>query len=95
MQKLKAMPHQNVTPVIVTDAGLRIPWFTLVKSLGWDFVGRVRNKTFCKKKLDTTWLPVRSLYQLGKLRPKNLGQYQQGRKQSFESRMVGVWRKHK
>jgi hypothetical protein len=95
MQKLKAMLPQNVTPVIVTDAGFRIPWFTLVESLGWDFVGRVRNKTFCKKKRDTTWLPVKSLYQLGTLRPKDLGQYQQGMKQSFESRMVVVWRKPK
>ena len=95
MQKLKAMLPQNVTPVIVTDAGFRIPWFTLVESLGWDFVGRVRNKTFCNKKRDSTWLPVKSLYQLGTLRPKDLGQYQQGMKQSFESRMVVVLRKAK
>jgi hypothetical protein len=90
MQKLKAMPPKNVTAVIVTDAGFRTPWFTLVESLGWDFVGKVRNKTFCNKKLDTTWLPVKSLYQLGTLRPKDLGQYQQGMKQSFESRMIVV-----
>jgi hypothetical protein len=89
------MPPQNVTAVIVTDAGFRTPWFTLVESLGWDFVGRVRNKTFCNKKRDTTWLPVKSLYQLGTLRPKDLGQNQQGMKQSFESRMVVVWRKAK
>jgi hypothetical protein len=95
MQKLKEMLPQNVTPVIVTDAGFRIPWFTLVESLGWDFVARVRNKTFCKKKRDTTWFPVKSLYQLGTLRSKNLGQYQQGMKQYFESRIVVVWRKPK
>lgn len=95
MQKLKAMLPKDCKPIIVTDAGFRIPWFTLVESLGWDFVGRVRNKTFCKKKQDTTWLPVKSLYQLGTLRPKDLGQYQQGMKQSFESRMVVVWRKPK
>jgi hypothetical protein len=95
MQKLKAMSPQNVTPVIVTDAGFRSPWFTLVESLGWDFFGRVRNKTFCNKKRDTTWFPVKSLYQLGTLRPKDLGQHQQGMKQSFESTMVVVWRKPK
>jgi hypothetical protein len=43
MQKLKAMLPQNVTPVIVTDVGFRSPWLTLVESLGWDFVGRVRS----------------------------------------------------
>lgn len=95
MQKLKAMLPKNVKPIIVTDAGFRIPWFTLVESLGWDFVGRVRNKTFCKKKRDTIWLPVKTLYELGTLRPKDLGPYLQGMKQSFESRMVVVWRKSK
>lgn len=95
MQKLKAMLPKDCKPIIVTDAGFRIPWFTLVESLGWDFVGRVRNKTFCKKKPDTTWFPVKSLYQLGTLRPKDLGQYQQGMKLSFESRMIVVWRKPK
>jgi hypothetical protein len=64
-------------------------------SLGWDFVGRVKNKTFCKKKRDITWFSVKSLYQLGTLRPKGLGQYQQGMKQSFESRKVVVWCKSK
>lgn len=95
MQKLKAMLPKDCKPIIVTDAGFRIPWFKLVDSLGWDFVGRVRNRTFCKKKSDTTWFPVKSLYQLGTLRPKDLGQYQQGMKQSFLSRMVVVWRKPK
>lgn len=95
MQKLKAMLPKECRPIIVTDAGFRIPWFTLVESLGWDYVGRVRNRTFCKKKSDDTWLPVKSLYQLGNLRPKDLGQYQQGMKLSFESRMVVVWRKPK
>jgi hypothetical protein len=95
MQKLKAMLPKNTKPIIVTDAGFRIPWFTLVESFGWDFVGRVRNRTFCKKKRDTTWLPVKSLYQLGTLRPKDLGQYLQGMKQSFESRLVVVCRQPK
>ncbi|KKO47499.1 transposase, partial [Arsukibacterium sp. MJ3] len=95
MQKLKAMLPKECRPIIVTDAGFRIPWFTLIESLGWDYVGRVRNRTFCKKKSDTAWLPVKSLYQLGTLRPKDLGQYQQGMQQSFESRMVVVWRKSK
>ena len=95
MLELKAMLPQNCVPIIVTDAGFRIPWFQLVESLGWNFVGRVRNKTYCKKKRDTTWLPVKSLYELGTLRPKDLGIYQQGMKKSFETRMIIVWRKPK
>lgn len=95
MQALKARLPKACRPIIVTDAGFRTPWVRLVKSFGWSFVGRVRNKTFCKKKRDTTWLPVKSLYQLGALRPKDLGLYQQGMKQSFELRIAVVWRKPK
>jgi hypothetical protein len=95
MQQLKAMLPEDCQPIIVTDAGFRIPWFKLVESLGWDFVGRVRNKTHCKKVQDDEWAPVKSLYQLGTLRPKDLGIYQQGEKIAFESRMIIVWRKSK
>jgi len=49
MTKLKMMLPKSCKPIIVTDAGFRIPWFQLVESLGWDFIGRVRNRTFCKK----------------------------------------------
>ena len=38
---------------------------------------------------------MKSLYQLGTLRPKDLGIYQQGVKIGFESRMIIVWRKAK
>ena len=95
MNQLKAMLPEDCKPIIVTDAGFRIPWFVLVESLGWDFVGRVRNKTFCKKKRDTSWFPIKDLYQLATLRSKDLGMYLQGMKKSFESRLILVWRKPK
>jgi len=31
-------------PIVVTDAGFRGPWFRDVEKLGWDWVGRIRNK---------------------------------------------------
>jgi len=95
MTKLKMMLPKSCKPIIVTDAGFRIPWFQLVESLGWHFIGRVRNRTFCKKKRSKSWFPVKELYQLASLRPKNLGTYLQGQKKSFESTMIVVWRKSK
>lgn len=95
IKALKSILPDNFRPIIVTDAGFRIPWLKLVESLGWDYVGRVRNKTYCKKIRSHTWFPVKSLYQLGSLRSKDLGIYQQGMKVAFESRMIIVWRKAK
>ena len=44
LRKLKGILPQTVKPIIVTDAGFRAPWFDYITTLGWDFVGRLRNK---------------------------------------------------
>jgi hypothetical protein len=31
-------------PILVTDPGFRTPWFKQVEALGWDWVGRIRNR---------------------------------------------------
>ncbi|WP_289347336.1 IS4 family transposase [Pantoea stewartii] len=31
--------------IVITDAGFRNAWFSHIKSLGWDFVGRIRGNT--------------------------------------------------
>lgn len=48
LNKLKELLPVSVRPVIVTDAGFRAPWFAYILSLGWDFVGRLRNKNLIK-----------------------------------------------
>jgi hypothetical protein len=62
MQRLKALLPERCQPIIVTDAGFRAPWFRLIESLGWDYVGRVRNRTFCKNKSAPDWHAVKDLY---------------------------------
>jgi hypothetical protein len=44
LYQLKTLLPTSVKPVIVTDAGFRAPWFAYILKLGWDFVGRLRNK---------------------------------------------------
>lgn len=95
MKRLKGMLPESCKPIIVTDAGFRIPWFKLVESLGWDYVGRVRNKTFCQKLSSSKWAAIKSLYELATQQPKNLGEYYLGQKISFKTRMVIIWRKAK
>lgn len=96
MKKLQAMLPADSKPIIVTDAGFRIPWFQLVESLGWDYVGRVRNRTHCQTWADNgSWYPVKTLYQLATHRAKDLGRYLLGEKKSFKTRMIVIWRKSK
>jgi len=76
MHRLKALLPEQCKPIIVTDAGFRVPWFKLIESLGWDYVGRVRNRTFCKNKSAPDWYPVKNLYAKATTTPTSLGRYQ-------------------
>jgi len=94
MNKLKSILPANCKPIIVTDAGFRVPWFKLIESLSWDYVGRVRNRTFCLNTTDKDWHPVKDLYQQATSTAKNLGHYQMARAKSINCQMV-VYRKKK
>jgi len=103
MVKLKGLLPKNIIPVIVTDAGFRIPWFQLVTSLGWDYVGRVRNRTHCQKlaeafaadPTDGHWFPIKGLYQFARQKVKDLGLYWLGEKAQIMTRMVVLRRRPK
>ena len=88
MERLKAMLPVDIKPIIVSDAGFRVPWFELITSLGWDYVGRVRNKTMCKQHEEDDWFLTRELYQQATTREKYLGQYRMRRKNSFITHLV-------
>jgi hypothetical protein len=60
-------------PVIITDAGFRTPWFKQVKALGWDWVGRIRNRPQVQLGGEDAWLPCKALYDKATPTPKALG----------------------
>ncbi len=88
MERLKAIIPGGCRPIIVTDAGFRVPWFEMIKSLNWDFVGRVRNKTFCMNDTDVDWHPVKDLYEQATVNAKHLGFYQMSRRNPIDCNMV-------
>ncbi|UYA62532.1 Mobile element protein [Pectobacterium sp. F1-1] len=46
--------------IIITDAGFQSEWFRRIKSLGWDFIGRIRgNVKFCLHHDKENWLSVK------------------------------------
>ena len=74
MKILKSILPDGCHPIIVTDAGFRNPWFKVVKAMGWDFVGRVRNLTHFQEKDLTTWKPVKDLYKTATLKSTYIGE---------------------
>lgn len=96
MTRLKEMLPEGTQPIIVTDAGFRIPWFRLVRSLDWDYVGRVRNRTHCQAVGERgPWQPIKALYAQAHHRAKELGLYLLGESVQFETRLVIVRRRAK
>lgn len=62
LNSLKSILPPKCQPIIVTDAGFRCPWFKLVQSLGWHFIGRVRHKTQFSTENNPSWKPIKTLY---------------------------------
>lgn len=50
LDNLNLIIPKQCHPIVVTDAGFHNPWFKLVLSHGWDFIGRVRGlKIYCNE----------------------------------------------
>ncbi len=48
LKRLAYVVPDDVRPVLVTDAGFRGPWFQAVEAMGWQWLGRLRNRTYLK-----------------------------------------------
>ncbi len=49
LARLKDSVPSGSVPVIVTDAGISVPWFRFVECQGWEWVGRVKNRSYLLK----------------------------------------------
>lgn len=92
LRTLKSLVPAKARPILVTDAGFRIPWFRAVAKLGWYWVGRLRHRTQVKPvDADDTseeWLPCKALYALALTRPRDLGIMDTAASQAWPARIV-------
>jgi len=44
LKRLSLLLPSQVQPIVVTDAGFKVPWFKAVEDLGWHWLGRVRGQ---------------------------------------------------
>jgi len=73
LQTLHKMLPPACRPILVTDAGFRTPWFKQVESLGWDWVGRIRNRHEVQLPSEDEWIACKTLYAKATSTPKALG----------------------
>ncbi|HEX2242728.1 MAG TPA: IS4 family transposase [Gammaproteobacteria bacterium] len=73
LKALQKMLPPRCRPILVTDAGFRTPWFKQVEALGWDWVGRIRNRHEVQLPGEEEWIACKSLYPQATSTPKALG----------------------
>jgi DDE family transposase len=76
LKQLAELIPAGCTPILVTDAGFRAPWFRQVEALGWHWLGRLRHSTLIKpvtEEQPEDWVPSKALYALALAAPRDLG----------------------
>ena len=74
------------TPILVTAAGFRGPWFREVERHGWHWVGRVRNQVKYRPARgagEGAWASTKAVYASATPRPRHLGRAWLGRRRSY------------
>ena len=95
LNKLSNVLPDGCQPIVITDAGFRNTWFSLILQQGWDFIGRLRYNTFVKMNADSDWQNVRTLHAQATLTPRFLGKVSVARKNPLEVNMHIVLGKKK
>ena len=73
LNQLKKLLPPSVQPIIVTDAGFRGPWFQHILDLGWNFVGRLRNKNLVLLDGSSAWELSHTFFAKATAKPSYLG----------------------
>ncbi len=88
LARLQAMLPKRCRPVIVTDAGFKVPWFKEVSSLGWHFIGRVRGKVSVRLPGKSDFVSVAKVYKKVRQQPMVLGEIALSQSQEYACRAV-------
>ena len=73
LRRFHSIVPEGCRPIVVTDAGFRGPWFRDVEALGWDWVGRIRNRIKYLNPQTGRWCFIHSLYREATARVRHIG----------------------
>lgn len=94
LRRLRGLLPKHVRPIVVTDAGFKVPWFRAVEALGWHWLGRVRGRIGVKpiavNRPFAPWQPVRKLYARANRQARDLGPHHMTTSNPVECRLVSI-----
>jgi Transposase DDE domain len=73
LNKLGEFLSENQKPIIVADAGFRVPFYQVVDQKGWHWVGRIRNRDYISFAGENCFFSAISLYAKAKYKALYLG----------------------
>ena len=82
------LPVGCAPPVVVSDAGFKVPFFKKVRALGWDYVGRLRGKVYLRPAGDEDWIGCKALFARAPRRPRDFGPWEVARSHAYPCRLV-------
>ena len=93
LERLKSALPEGCRPIVVTDAGFRGPWFRDVEALGWDWVGRIRDRIKYLRPETGRWCFIDSLYRQATPRVRHIGWRSLSRRHRYWCRLylVRAW----
>jgi len=91
LRRLKDILPTDCRPIFVTDAGFRSTWFKLLDSMGYAWIGRIRNRDMVRPSAnETSWHGCKTLYAKADNEPKDLGLFHYVRSNPVQCRLVLV-----
>lgn len=87
---LRKIVPESCRPIVVTDAGFRGPWFKAVEALGWDWVGRIRNRIKYYSEDTGRWRYTDALYKEATPRVRHIGEVGLSLRHGYRFRMYLV-----
>lgn len=94
LRRLRSLLPTHSVPILITDAGFRVPWFRSVESLGWHWIGRVRGTTRLRLAGKSCWIGCKKLFAQAAPRARSLGCAELTESNPIPCRLVLMKRRH-
>ena len=93
LETLRTLLARDCRPILVTDAGFQGPWMRCVRAMNWEFVTRIRGRTFVQRDSSAPWQRWKELIGEARRTPRSLGTHRIIRSQNIAAELVVVDRR--
>ncbi|TMO54677.1 IS4 family transposase, partial [Pseudoalteromonas aurantia] len=90
LKMLKLLLPSECRPVIVTDAGFKVPWLKAVRSNGWHYISRVRGTVHLKTQQSNDFISCQSLFKSNRRKSCYLGEVELTKSAKYHTHAVLV-----